>query len=93
MGVVFSSSRNVPTLPAMDKGSSSSALSFHDVEKAVLATAYDESILANYLVPALEKGQKNTRQKPASLWIRLRVWYNPYRIVGFTNYWKASTPT
>lgn len=42
---------------------------------------HDEKALANYLVPALEKGQKNARLKPPSPWIRFRVWFNPYRMV------------
>ncbi|GJE92420.1 hypothetical protein PsYK624_085740 [Phanerochaete sordida] len=39
-----------------------------------------KSSLANYVVPTLPKGQK-TIVKPVGLWTRLRVWYNPYRML------------
>lgn len=91
-GVVFSSSRlaNPPTneeteksqtstvvgtAPNSAKGSPASSI-HHDAEKG-----YEEEELADYLVPALEKGVKNARLKPPSLWIQFRVWYNPYRMV------------
>ena len=78
-GVIFSSSRNVPTLANKDSANSSASASINEAEKA--ETWDDEKALARYLVPALEKGQKNARLKPPTLWIRFRVWYNPYRMV------------
>lgn len=50
----------------------------YDTEKG--ERIYEED-LASYLVPALEKGRKNALLKPPSLWIKFRVWYNPYRMV------------
>lgn len=81
-GVVFSTARNVPTLAPKGEEKDSRPGSIHDAEKADSTYAEDEKNLANYLVPALEKGQKNARLKPPTLWIRFRVWYNPYRIVS-----------
>ena len=52
------------------------------MEKADPTLEDDEKALASYLVPTLPKGVKTARQKPASLWIRFRVWYNPYRMVS-----------
>lgn len=78
-GVVFSTSRTVPTLPSQD-GNNSGASSVLDTEKAESTFEDDEKALAKYLVPALEKGQKNARLKPVSNWIKFRVWYNPYRM-------------
>ncbi|KIP09347.1 hypothetical protein PHLGIDRAFT_67777 [Phlebiopsis gigantea 11061_1 CR5-6] len=77
-GVVFSSSRNVPTLEAKGSATSSASASINEAEKA--ESWDDEKALARYLVPALEKGQKNARLKPPTPWIRFRVWYNPYRM-------------
>ncbi|PSS36813.1 hypothetical protein PHLCEN_2v1357 [Hermanssonia centrifuga] len=65
---------------APNSAKGSPAVSIHDAERAESTTADDEKALANYLVPALEKGVKNARLKPASRWIQFRVWYNPYRI-------------
>lgn len=79
-GVVFSSSR----LPESENSSlkSSPAGSIHgDAEKAHVSLEDEDKALAYYLVPALEKGQKNARLKPVNPWIKFRVWYNPYRMV------------
>lgn len=96
-GVVFSSARlpeksNEKTQLATsvhsvtDSANSSRAPSIRDAEKAESTLEDDEKALAHYLVPALEKGQKNARLKPPSYWIRFRVWYNPYRMVRFFRY-------
>jgi hypothetical protein len=83
-GVVFSGASSVPTKPLKeDDGSSASSSktpSILDSEKGH-SIFEDEKNLAKYLVPALEKGQKNARLKPPTLWIKFRVWYNPYRMV------------
>lgn len=91
-GVVFSNAKlpenekkaEVTTTVQAVTGSteSSPAPSIHDAEKGERTLEDDEKALARYLVPALEKGQKNARLKPPSLWIKFRVWYNPYRIVS-----------
>ncbi len=65
---------------APSSAKSSPAASILDAEKGE-STLDDDEKLANYLVPALEKGVKNARVKPVSRWIQFRVWYNPYRIV------------
>ena len=65
-----------------DSTESSPAPSIHDAEKGETTLYDDDKALAAYLVPALAKGQKNARLKPPSLWIKFRVWYNPYRIVS-----------
>ncbi|THG96727.1 hypothetical protein EW026_g5154 [Hermanssonia centrifuga] len=64
---------------APSSAKSSPAASILDAEKGE-STLDDDEKLANYLVPALEKGVKNARVKPVSRWIQFRVWYNPYRI-------------
>ncbi|KIP03418.1 hypothetical protein PHLGIDRAFT_26137 [Phlebiopsis gigantea 11061_1 CR5-6] len=89
-GVVFSSAKLpenekktevTATVHAVtDSNESTPTPSIHDAEKGERTLEDDEKALARYLVPALEKGQKNARLKPPSLWIRFRVWYNPYRI-------------
>lgn len=92
-GVVFSNAKlpenekekNVATATVQavaDSAKSSPAPSIHDPEKAESTLEDEEKALARYLVPALEKGQKNARLKPASPWIKFRVWYNPYRMVS-----------
>lgn len=91
-GVVFSSAKlpesdNEKSQPAStmhsvsDSTKSSPAPSISDPEKAESTFEDEEKALARYLVPALEKGQKNARLKPPSYWIKFRVWYNPYRMV------------
>lgn len=92
-GVVFSNAKlpetekeknesTTTTVQAVsDSAKSSPAPSIRDAEKAETTLEEEEKALARYLVPALEKGQKNARLKPPSLWIRFRVWYNPYRMV------------
>lgn len=65
-----------------DSTKSSPAPSIRDAEKAESTLEDEDKALAKYLVPALEKGQKNARLKPPSPWIRFRVWYNPYRMVS-----------
>ena len=91
-GVVFSSSQlpdnekektqvTVSTVEGTESSESSRAPSFRDAEKADVSIFDDEKELANYIVPALEKGRKNALLKKPSLWIRFRVWYNPYRMV------------
>ena len=92
-GVVFSNAKlpeidNEKAQPAAtvrsvsDSTKSSPAPSIRDPEKAESTLDDDEKALARYLVPALEKGQKNARLQPPSLWIKFRVWYNPYRMVS-----------
>ena len=63
--------------------SSSSSLTdvARDAEKCESSIALDESSLATYVVPVLEKGVKTALKKPTSGWVRFRVWYNPYRMV------------
>lgn len=97
-GVVFSSAQlpegnskektevTVEAVNGSDSSKSSPAPSIHDAEKAESTLEEEEKALAKYLVPALEKGQKNARLKPPSLWIRFRVWYNPYRMVSVACY-------
>lgn len=85
-GVVFSISRNIDAAKEQDDSAPSSTKgsptpSIRDTEKAESSFEDDEKALAKYLVPALEKGQKNARLKPVSRWIQFRVWYNPYRMV------------
>lgn len=67
--------------PSSTKSSPTSSIHEVDMEKADPTLEDDEKALAAYLVPTLPKGVKTARQKPASLWIRFRVWYNPYRMV------------
>ena len=94
-GVVFSSAKlpesndekaqPVATIHSVsDSTKSSPTPSINDPEKAESTFEDDEKALARYLVPALEKGQKNARLKPPSLWIKFRVWYNPYRMVSLS---------
>lgn len=111
-GVVFSSSKlpenekekmqvTVSTVGGTESSESSRAPSIRDAEKGEGNIFEDEKALANYVVPALEKGRKNALLKKPSLWIRFRVWYNPYRmmftisfalnmiaiVVACTHYW------
>jgi hypothetical protein len=94
-GVVFSTARlpeddekkaqvtaTVEAINGEDSNKSSPAPSIKDPEKAEGTLEDDEKALANYVVPALAKGQKNARLKPPTYWTRFRVWYNPYRMVG-----------
>ncbi|EKM50039.1 uncharacterized protein PHACADRAFT_105487 [Phanerochaete carnosa HHB-10118-sp] len=69
-----------------ESSESSCAPSVHDAEKAEGSILDDEKALASYIVPALEKGRKNALLKKPSLWIRFRVWYNPYRMMFTTSF-------
>ena len=80
-GVVFSSSRYPESESSSLKSSPAGSIR-NDSEKANVSLEDEDKVLAYYLVPALEKGQKNARLKPPTLWIRFRVWYNPYRMVS-----------
>lgn len=79
-GVVFSSSR-FPESESSSLKSSPAGSIRNDSEKANVSLEDEDKALAYYLVPALEKGQKNARLKPSNPWIKFRVWYNPYRMV------------
>jgi hypothetical protein len=81
-GVIFSSALLPESEKTLDSAGSSRTASIHDAEKAEGTLEQDEKALANYLVPALAKGQKNARLKPPTYWTRFRVWYNPYRMVS-----------
>ena len=95
-GVVFSNARlpeneksekddvsaTVKAVEGPDSADSSRAPSIRDAEKAERTLEDDDKALARYLVPALEKGRKNALLKKPTPWIRFRVWYNPYRMVG-----------
>lgn len=81
-GVVFSSSKlPVGMAEGTRSNDSSRAPSIRDAEKAESTFGDDEKALADYIVPALEKGRKNALRKKPSPWIRLQIWYNPYRMV------------
>lgn len=86
-GVVFSGAASIPTKPLkedekqFESANSSKTPSILDSEKGNQSIFEDEKALAQYLVPALEKGVKNARLKPPTYWIKFRVWYNPYRMV------------
>lgn len=71
----------VSTVEGVESNESSRAPSIRDAEKAEGSILDDEKALASYIVPALEKGRKNALLKKPSLWIRFKVWYNPYRMV------------
>lgn len=72
--------------PSSAKGSPASSVHEVDAEKADPTLEDDEKALAQYLVPTLQKGVKTARTKPASNWIKFRVWYNPYRMVRVLDY-------
>ncbi|KAI0785404.1 hypothetical protein BC629DRAFT_1593878 [Irpex lacteus] len=89
-GVVFSGAASIPTKPLkedekqFESANSSKTPSILDSEKGNQSIFEDEKALAQYLVPALEKGVKNARLKPPTYWIKFRVWYNPYRMLYTT---------
>lgn len=51
-----------------------------DVEKGSNRSSRD--VLAEYIVPVLDKGAKSALTRPVSRWTKFRVWYNPYRQVS-----------
>ncbi|PSR84041.1 hypothetical protein PHLCEN_2v5543, partial [Hermanssonia centrifuga] len=76
-----SSEKTAVSTTSSAKASPSPSIHEVDTEKAERSLADDDKALAQYLVPTLPKGVKTARKKPASLWIRFRVWYNPYRML------------
>lgn len=103
-GVVFSIARlpedeekkaqvtaTVEAVNGDDSTKSSPTPSIHgDTEKAEGTMEDDDKALANYLVPALAKGQKNARLKPPTYWTRFSVWYNYYRVVSSFVCWSET---
>ena len=74
-----------PVTDSIDPAPNAFSTSSFDVEKQTNNCSTNDSTLATYIVPVLDKGVKTALRRPSSRWVRFRVWYNPYRMVRATS--------